>query len=34
MISEKLVNGYETELLQDVKYCPSCGRRLAEREDK
>jgi len=28
MISEKLVNGYETELLQDVKFCPSCGRPL------
>jgi hypothetical protein len=30
MIAEKLVNGYETELLQDVKFCPSCGRKLKD----
>ncbi len=24
---------YETGYLDDVKFCPYCGRRLAERED-
>ena len=28
MISERLVGGHDTELLQDIKFCPNCGRRL------